>query len=69
VLTLTFHAIAEQIGDAFSLCVDRAEDDLFHAVGVLESNCKNAQIVLQNTRHDLTRLFGISFPKKKDELL
>jgi hypothetical protein len=49
--------------------VDRAEDDLFHAIGVLESNCKNAQIVLQNTRHDLTRLFGISFPKKKDELL
>jgi hypothetical protein len=41
---------------------------LFDAVELLESNCKNARMVLQNTRHALTRLFGIFFPKKKDEL-
>jgi hypothetical protein len=67
-MTLTFHATAEQIGETFPLHADRAEDAIFDAVGVLESNCKNARMVLQNTYHALTCLFGILFPKKKDEL-
>jgi hypothetical protein len=63
-----FHATAEQIGETFSLCADIAEYSLFDAVEVLESNCKNARMVLQNSRHALTCLFGVLFPKKKDEL-
>jgi hypothetical protein len=63
-----FHATVEQIGETFSLREDRAKDPLFDVVELLESNCKNARMVLQNTRHALTRLFGIFFPKKNDEL-
>jgi hypothetical protein len=63
-----FHAVAEKIGETFLLREDRAEDPLFDAVEVLDLNCKNVRMVPQNTRHALTRLFRIFFPKKKDEL-
>jgi hypothetical protein len=41
------------------LAACRAEDSLFDAVEVVESNCKNARMVLQHSHHALTRLFGI----------
>jgi hypothetical protein len=65
VLNLTFHVAIEQIWEAFSLREDTAEDPLFDVVEVLELNCKNARMVLQNMRHALTCLFGIFFPKRR----
>jgi hypothetical protein len=52
-LTLIFHDAAEQIGEIFKLREDKAEDPLFDAIEVLESNCKNTVNVLQRTRQVL----------------
>jgi hypothetical protein len=68
VMTLIFHDAIEQIGEIFKLHEDKAEDPLFDAIEVLESNCKNARNVLQCTRHVLTPLFKEFFPKKKKEM-